>query len=190
MDINNKEINIIHECLKGNTEAFRELIMIYQQAVYATAFYYTKDSDTAKEITQETFINAFKNLPYLRDYTKFGSWLKEIATRTSIRYLQKTKEIPMVEIENEKIVPIEHKDTKSSSITIDEFKNAVEQLPERYRLPVVLKFLEGMSYEEIGRFTGESPGEIKGILQRAVKQLQNIMENYGGEMNQWQDVLK
>ncbi len=50
--------------------------------------------------------------------------------------------------------------------------------------------MEGMTYEEISRFTGESPGEIKGILQRAVKQLQKILENTDGESNQWQDVHK
>ncbi len=66
-----KEIRLINECLNGNIEAFRELVMSYQPAVYATAFYYVKNSSTAKEIVQETFINAYKNLHQLRDLTKF-----------------------------------------------------------------------------------------------------------------------
>jgi len=186
-----KEIRLINECLNGNVEAFRDLVMTYQTAVYATAFYYVKNSNIAKEIVQEAFINAYKNLHQLRDLTKFGSWLKEITTRISFQYIQKKKEIGNDRVEG-KIIPIssEKLDGKNPSLSFEEIKFAIQQLPERYRLPVVLKFLEGMTYEEISRFTGESPGEIKGILQRAVKQLQKIFDNIDGESKQWQDVHK
>lgn len=186
-----KEIRLINECLNGNVEAFRDLVMIYQTAVYATAFYYVKNSNIAKEIVQESFINAYKNLHQLRDLTKFGSWLKEITTRVSFQYVQKKKESSN-DIVEERIIPInsEKISGKSFSLSFDEIKFAIQQLPERYRLPVVLKFLEGMTYEEISRFTGESPGEIKGILQRAIKQLQKIFDNIDGETKQWQDVHK
>ncbi|HOQ32126.1 MAG TPA: RNA polymerase sigma factor [Candidatus Hydrogenedens sp.] len=186
-----KEIRLINECLNGNVEAFRDLVMTYQTAVYATAFYYVKNSNIAKEIVQEAFINAYKNLHQLRDLTKFGSWLKEITTRISFQYIQKKKEIGNDRVEG-KIIPIssEKLDGKNPSLSFEEIKFAIQQLPERYRLPVVLKFLEGMNYEEISRFTGESPGEIKGILQRAVKQLQKIFDNIDGESKQWQDVHK
>ncbi len=186
-----KEIKLINECLNGNIEAFRDLIMNYQNAVYATAFYYVKNSNLAKEVVQETFINAYKSLHQLRDLTKFGSWLKEITIRISLQFIKKNKEISNEIIDN-KIIPINSEKTQSKSISFsfDEVKFAIQQLPERYRLPVVLKFLEGMTYEEISRFTGESPGEIKGIIQRAVKQLQKIFNDTDGEIRQWQDVHK
>lgn len=187
----NNEINIINECLRGNSEAFRDLIMNYEKAVYATAFYYVKSSSVAKEITQDAFISAFKNLSQLKDFTRFGKWLKEITTRLSLQYIQKNKEI-FSDYEEEKIIPLNQKNDiyKSYNLPFDEIKSAIEQLPERYRLPVVLKFLEGMNYEEISRFTGESPGEIKGILYRAVKQLQEIIGGNNGEMQEWHDVRK
>ncbi len=187
----NEEIKIINECLSGNAEAFRELVMNYERAVYATAFYYVKSVNIAKEIAQEAFITAFKNLSQLKDFTRFGKWLKEITIRLSLQYIQKNKEV-FSEYEEEKIIPLnQKKDTyKSYNLSLDEIKSAIEQLPERYRLPVVLKFLEGMNYEEISKFTGESPGEIKGILHRAIKQLQETMDNNNGEMQEWQDVRK
>lgn len=186
-----KETKLISECLNGNVEAFRDLIMIYQNAVYGTAFYYVKNSSLAKEVVQETFINAYKNLHQLRDLTKFGSWLREITIRISFQYMQKKKEIGE-EINENRIISInsERASSKNSSLSFDEIKFAIQQLPERYRLPVVLKFLEGMTYDEISRFTGESPGEIKGIIQRAVKQLQKIFYDTDGEIKQWQDVHK
>lgn len=186
-----KEIRLINECLNGNVEAFRDLVMTYQTAVYATAFYYVKNTNIAKEIVQEAFLNAYKNLHQLRDLTKFGSWLKEITTRISFQYIQKNKEISN-NTEVGRIIPINSEKItgKTISLSFEEIKFAIQQLPERYRLPVVLKFLEGMSYEEISRFTGESPGEIKGIIQRAVKQLQKIFDNKDGETEQWQDVRK
>lgn len=191
MDELTKEIKLINECLNGNIEAFRDLIMSYQAAVYATAFYYVKNSNIAKEIVQETFLNAYKNLHQLRDLTKFGSWLREITVRISFQYVQKKKEISR-EISQNKIVSINSEKilNKGSSLSFEEVKFAIQQLPERYRLPVVLKFLEGMTYEEISKFTGESPGEIKGIIQRSVKQLQKIFNDTDGETEQWQDAHK
>jgi len=68
--------------------------------------------------------------------------------------------------------------------------DCIDNLPERYRLPVVLKYLEGMSYEEIGRFTGETPIEIKGIIQRATKLLRDMLIKEEGSSDEWQDVQK
>jgi RNA polymerase sigma-70 factor (ECF subfamily) len=108
----------------------------------------------------------------------------------ALQYIQKKKESDGDFNEN-KIIPYSgNLSGKESVLTFDEIKFAIQQLPERYRLPVVLKFVEGMTYEEISRFTGESPGEIKGILNRAVKQLQKYLDKSDGEFIRWQDVHK
>jgi len=57
---------------------------------------------------------------------------------------------------------------------------AIDALPERYRLPVVLRYLQELSYEEISQFTGESPEEVRGILHRAAKKLREIFKEIDG----------
>lgn len=185
-----KEIKLIVDTLEGNDEAFRELVLSYQKAVYAMGISYLRNEALAKEVVQETFIIAYRNLPHLKDLNSFGSWLKEIATRVCLTYIEKEKK-EYSEIIKEKIVKfIKDSFQTVPPYSLNEIMDCIDNLPERYRLPVVLKYLEGMSYEEIGRFTGETPIEIKGIIQRATKLLRDMLIKEEGSSDEWQDVQK
>jgi RNA polymerase sigma-70 factor (ECF subfamily) len=71
-------------------------------------------------------------------------------------------------------------------------QRAIDTLPERYRLPVMLRYLQELSYEEISRFTGESRDEIRGILHRAARQLRTVLSEDGNqeEESTWPRVRK
>ena len=72
-------------------------------------------------------------------------------------------------------------------------QRAIESLPERYRLPVVLRYLQELSYEEISQFTGDSIEEIRGILQRAGRQLRDYLSDLDSSAegeNRWHPVRK
>lgn len=185
-----QEINLIIESIEGKEEAFRELVMAYQRAVYATGLSYTKDEELAKEIVQETFITAYKNLPYLKDYNCFGKWLKEIATRISISYLKKEKKLPIEKFTDKVVKILRDSFQPTPEYSLEEIMELIDKLPERYRLPVVLKYLEGMSYEEISRFTGESYSDIKNILQKATKLLKDMVLHKEESLEKWQDAQK
>jgi RNA polymerase sigma-70 factor (ECF subfamily) len=72
-------------------------------------------------------------------------------------------------------------------------QRAIDTLPERYRLPVVLRYLQELSYQEISEYTGESKDEIRGILQRAGRQLREILtkgDSESGDQVPWHRVHK
>ncbi len=179
-----KDAELVFRCLEGDTDAFSVLVQRYQGAVYATVHYYVGRYGGAEDIVQEAFWAAYRSLPYLKEPNKFGVWLKEVTTRTAANWLRKN--LPRLRMET----PLPHRRTVSiedarrgpeERLTQQEryerVQQAIDALPERYRLPVMLRYLQEMSYAEISRFTGESRDEVRGILLRAGKQLRELLSD-------------
>lgn len=176
------DADLVIRCLAGDTEAFGTLVKRYQSAVYATAFYYVGRYGAAEDVAQESFWSAYRSLRGLKEPDKFGSWLRGIATRTAANWLRRN----LVRVKQE--TPLPHRRTLSiedvrrgpdavlsSAERYEQVHEAIDVLPERYRLPVVLRYMQELSYEEISRFTGETPDEIRSMLHRAVCQLRQIL---------------
>lgn len=173
-------------CLHDDTEAYGVLVERYQRAVYATAFYYVGRHGAAEDIAQDAFLAAYKNLPSLRDPERFAPWLKEIACRTAANWLRRNG----WRIENETPLPyrrtVQIEDVRQGPGAVAErheqferVQQAIEALPERYRLPVVLRYLQELSYDEIAEYTGQSRDEVRGILQRAGERLRDFLREDG-----------
>lgn len=177
-----EDAQLVSRSLHGDTEAYGKLVERYQGAVYATAYYYAGRYGAAEDIAQEAFFAAYRNLPRLDDPNRFGPWLKEVTCRTSANWLRKhgkrlRNETPLpyrrtVSIEDARLGP---RGVLEQSERYERLQLAIDSLPERYRLPVVLRFLQELSYEEIAEFTGESRNEVRGILQRAARQLRDVL---------------
>ncbi len=177
-----RDAELVFRCLEGDTDAFSGLVQRYQGAVYATAYYYAGRYGATEDITQEAFWTAYRSLPHLKDPDKFGAWLKEVTTRTAANWLRRNA--PRLRLET----PLPHRRTvsiedarqgpKGNAERAERYERvqaAIDALPERYRLPVVLRYLQEMSYDEISRFTGESRDEIRGILHRAGRQMRDSL---------------
>ena len=177
-----RDADVVFRCLEGDSDAFGILVQRYQGAVYATAHYYAGRYHAAEDITQEAFWAAYRSLPHLKDPERFGVWLKEITTRTAANWLRRNAP----RLQNE--TPLPHRRTVSiedarqgpagkleRSERYERVQLAIDSLPERYRLPVMLRYLQELNYDEISRFTGESREEIRGILYRAGKQLRDML---------------
>lgn len=174
---------LVFRSLDGDTEAFSTLVERYQHAVYATAYHYAGRYGGAEDISQEAFWAAYRALPRIREPEHFAAWLKGITTRVSANWLRRNAP----RLRNETPLPRRRalfaQDLASSTTgeglsedTYDAVHRAVDALPERYQLPVVLRYVQEMSYEEISRFTGESYDEIRGILNRATRMLREYID--------------
>ena len=176
------DAELVFRCLQGDADAYGVLVKRYQAAVYATAHYYAGRYGAAEDIAQDAFWAAYRSLPRLKDPGKFGAWLKEITTRTAANWLRRNRP----RLQNE--TPLPHRRTVAiedlrqgpkgkleSAERHERVQMAIDALPERYRLPVVLRFLQELSYDEISCFTGESRDEIRGILYRAGRQLRDLL---------------
>ncbi|GMV94700.1 MAG: hypothetical protein AMXMBFR82_44780 [Candidatus Hydrogenedentota bacterium] len=169
-----KDAKLVQLCLDGDTDAFGRLVDAYQGAVYATAYSYVGRHGSAEDIAQEAFLQAYRSLRRLRDPNRFGPWLREITCRTAANWLRKNAARLRTE------TPIPYKPTVSLEDSrqgpgarlerleqYDRVRQAIDQLPDRYRPIVVLRYLQELSYQEIGEFTGDSVDEVRAILQRA-----------------------
>ena len=183
-----RDAELVFRCLEGDTEAYGELVVRYQGAVYATAYYYAGRYGAAEDIAQDAFLTAYRRLPWLKEAGKFAPWLKSITCRTAANWLRRNRkrlaqETPLpsrrtVSIEDAREGP---RGRLERGERFERIRDAIDSLPERYRLPVILRYLQELSYEEISVFTGESRDEIHGILQRAGRQLRDLLADLEAE---------
>lgn len=179
-----EDAQLVAQCLDGQIDAYGELVRRYQGSVYATAYYYVGRYGAAEDIAQDAFLAAYKNLPKLNNPASFGPWLKEIACRTAANWLRKHSkqlevETPLphkrtVSIEDVRLGPRGRLERKERLAFV---QKAIDSLPERYRLPVVLRYMQELSYDEIARYTGQTRDEVRGVLQRAGRQLRDILSS-------------
>ena len=176
------DAQLVFRCLEGDTDAYGTLVERYQGAVYATAYYYAGRYGAAEDIAQEAFLSAYRTLPRLKDPAKFGPWLKALTCRTAANWLRRhnkriRNETPLpfrrtVSIEDAREGP---RGSLERSERYERVQMAIDSLSERYRLPVVLRYLQELTYAEISEFTGESVDEVRGILHRAGRQLRELL---------------
>ena len=176
------DAKLVQCCLDGDTEAFGWLVDAYQGPVYATAYYYVGRHGAAEDVAQEAFLQAYRSLRRLRNPERFGPWLREITCRTAANWLRKhaarlQHETPLpqkrtVYIEDARHGPGARLERLEQ---YDRIRQAIDRLPERYRPVVVLRYLQELSYREIGDFTGDSVDEVRAILQRAGRMLRDLL---------------
>ena len=174
------EVELINSVMKGNVNDFTSLVKKYQAVVYGLAFSMVGDFSTAQDIAQETFITAYKKLNQLRHPEKFPGWLKRITMNTARMWLRKRKEIPFGEGEEERCVydqPVAAEGDERKEFQ-QEIMKLVNSLSEKARLPVMLCYMDDVSYKEAARFLGIQENTLrkrlhdnKGKLQRQIVEM-------------------
>ena len=180
------DAQLIQDTLAGNDEAFNALVRKYQKSVHALAWRKIGDFQDAEEVTQDTFLRAYKNLSTLKNPHQFAGWLYVIANRLSLNWIQKQKaalqsleDTPMKEIENASYTHYEsaRRETAAGEYRLERAKKLLAKLPESERTVVTLYYLGEMTTKEISRFLGVSVNTITSRLQRGRKRLQDDQEH-------------
>ena len=175
------DVQLIRRILSGNDEAFSVLVRKHQKNIHALAWRKVGDFHTAEEITQDTFLQVYKNLAQLKNPKQFSGWIYVIANRLCLKWLQKNKLVmqslegtPMEEIEEASYTHhvSEQRQTQIAEDRHELVKKLLAKLPESERTVVTLHYLGEMSAKEIGRYLGVSVNTIKSRLRRGRKRLQ------------------
>jgi len=179
------DAQLIYRVLSGDDEAFTALVRKHQQSVHALAWRRVGDFHFAEEITQDTFLQAYKKLSTLKNPNQFSGWLYVIANRRCNKWLLKNKsvvksleEVSMVEIENtfyERYVS-EQNEEEACTHRRKLVRKLLDKLPESERTVMTLYYLGEMTTKEISKFLGVSVNTITSRLQRARKRLQQDEE--------------
>jgi len=177
----NDDVQLIRKILSGDDTAFSALVQKYEKSVHAFVWREIGDYHFAEEITQDTFIQVYKNLATLRNPNLFAGWLHVIAKRLCIKWNQKRRptfqsleETPMEEIDEHSYntYTSEQHETQAIENRLERVKKLLEKLPESERTVITLYYLGEMTTREISKFLGVSVNTIKSRLRRARMRLQ------------------
>lgn len=172
---------------KGDIEAFEMLMEKYQKKVFNIALKLLGNHDDANEVTQEVFIRIFKSMGSFKGESQISTWIYRIATNACLDELRKRKNKwimsldeeyhkengdYIIQVEDDKPTPdvlLEQKTLKSA------VNNAIAKLSEKYKLIIVLRDIQGFSYEEISDIVKTPVGTVKSRINRARLQLKEIL---------------
>ncbi len=167
------EIHLIEAAAGGDIESFGELCRRYYAAMAAIAYTVVGDHQLAEDAAQESFARALVRIKSLGDRAKFAPWLTAICRNVAKDMIAtKAKHIIMKDIS--KINKVENSDENDRAI-----RRAIEQLPESTKDLVVLRYYDGLSYEQISSVLGISKASINGRLTRAKRTMADYLRKSG-----------
>jgi len=182
----NSSEELIARARRGEDEAFRLIFDRYGRPIISFIYDMVGRRDLAEELTQETFVRAYKNLKALRDDTKLSTWLFGIAknvARESLRY--KYRETDKVGIDDDHVIELSDGKLPPDRQLLDKelngvIRDALGALDEDKRLVFTLKIFQQRSYEEISAITGSSIPKLKTDLHRARAEMRRRIQPYLG----------
>jgi RNA polymerase sigma-70 factor (ECF subfamily) len=178
----NDDFSLIKRFIEGDETTFRTLVYRHKERVRNIIYLTVNYSDSVDDIAQEVFITVYKNLKYFRFESQFTTWLYRITVNKCKDHLRKMKIrnifVPSKEIEEEKGY-----DQIDENLDVpDIVRKAISKLPEKLRVPLLLKDIEGFSYQEIADTVQCEIGTVKSRIFRAREGLRNILKPYEGEL--------
>jgi RNA polymerase sigma-70 factor (ECF subfamily) len=154
---------------------FRQLIETYQKPVYQVIRRMVLIHEDADDLTQNTFIKAYKALDRFEGNSSLFTWLFRIATNESLTFLEKKKKRYFFSLDDHQ-EKLESYIDSSAPLSGDEIQVKLQKsllkLPDKQRLVFHLKYEEDLSYEEISKITGTSVGALKASYHHAVKKIE------------------
>jgi len=187
------EADLVLAAKKGDLEAFNQLVILYQERIFSLALRILGDEDSAEDITQNTFLAAYRSLPGFRNGS-FRSWLYRIGTNACYDELRRRKRHPVLPLEyedeaEEGLVPLQ--DLPDSGMLPEKeyeryeveqvIQQGLDRLDMDQRAVVVLVDLQGFDYTEAAQILGVPLGTVKSRLARARLQLRHLLlSTFGG----------
>jgi RNA polymerase sigma-70 factor (ECF subfamily) len=173
--------NLIDGCKTGDQKAQFQIYKLYYKAMYNTSLRIVSDTMEAEDIMQESFLSAFEKIETYSGTVSFGAWLKKIVINRSLDTLNRQKAIFEEFDAHHELKDItvddDHMLQQDIDIKLEEVKQAIEKLPDGYRIILSLYLLEGYDHDEIGEILKISSSTSRSQLSRAKQKLLNELGN-------------
>jgi RNA polymerase sigma-70 factor (ECF subfamily) len=168
----NKEV--LEKCQAGDREGFRALFEAYRERVYGIALYFAGDTASAKDVAQEVFLKLFTCIKQYRGDASFDTWLYRLVVNCCIDERRKRRRfLPLdfllgrTSMERDAATEHNHLRVEISDVV----QLAVQKLKPKLRVPIILRYVEELSYEQIAAVLGCSQGTVASRLNRAHRAL-------------------
>ena len=162
------ELALVRRAQGGDRTAFEELVRATARLAWASVYGLVRDPASTEDLVQETFLRAWESIRELKEPGAFRGWLLTIARRLAWRRAELAGRDDLVPGVPEAAAPTDVKDPEEARERVQE---ALARLPERYRIPVTLHFLNGMEYGAISKMTGLANGSLRGLIARGAAKL-------------------
>ncbi|HYE31897.1 MAG TPA: sigma-70 family RNA polymerase sigma factor [Methylomirabilota bacterium] len=184
------ERELVARAQNGDLAAYDEMVRRFQERIYATVYHMTSNHEDANDLTQDTFIKAYRALKSFKGDSSFFTWVYRIAVNKTINFLKQRKNrVHMslndmdVNVENNpELVALVSDKTPRRDAGLTELQErlnmAMQKLSETHRLVVTLHDIQGLSHEEIGKIMDCNTGTVRSRLFYARQQLQAYLSDY------------
>ena len=178
------EQDLLADCRNGDREAFELLFLANQKRVFSVALnFFAGDDALAKDITQQVFLKIFYKVGEFRAESEFTTWIYRMTINACIDEQRKTRRFFSIENFFGDFKVKKTQDDKIQQREISgEVQKAIANLKPKFRLPILLKYVEGLSYEEIAKVLDCSIGTVSSRLNRGHKMLANKLGHLKGEI--------
>ncbi|MFT6396062.1 MAG: RNA polymerase sigma-70 factor (ECF subfamily) [Bradymonadia bacterium] len=190
------DINLVKLARNGDRMAFQKLVERYQRKIFGLCYGMVRNQDDAMDLVQETFVKVFKNLVRFEGQSSFYTWAYRIATNVCIDFLRKAKRQRTVDYDDAIMRDDEVEDVGSLLPSrlgvnpakvygrrelLEKIEEALGTLSPNHRQAIVLREVEGLSYQEIADIMEVSIGTVMSRLHHARKNMQKELAEYVGE---------
>lgn len=180
------ELDIVHRAQSGDHNAFEQLVHEYEKRVYNLAFRMCKNEQDALDLSQDIFVRVFKSLTFFKERSSFSTWLYSIASNACIdftRRQKKLKSLPLVYPDDEgeqstlEIPDLRYEPEQEyeRQVLREDIASALTNLSDEHREILVLREINGLSYQEISEALDISCGTVKSRICRARESLCRIL---------------
>jgi RNA polymerase sigma-70 factor, ECF subfamily len=186
--------DLVERAAKGDQRAFRELVARHQRRATSVAYGIVRNNEDAREVAQDAFVRVWKHLADFAGQASFSTWLYRIVYNLSIDLIRRRSPGKAIELDDrtdlegapDELMPYRGETDPFASVSrarlVDAMQKALDQLPAYHRAVIVLREVDGLSYEEIAEATSVPKGTVMSRLFHARRKMQTLLhESLGSE---------
>jgi RNA polymerase sigma-70 factor (ECF subfamily) len=174
-------MHLVDRVKQRDHKAYKELYDLYAKPMYNLCFRFLNHHDDANDVLQESFIKIFENIGQLNNKELLSAWIKRICTNTAIQALKQNKKLKFDELDDQPTMINLHDEDEiiheeEYQQNLDLVYDAIQKLPDRYRVVFTMHVMEEYSHEEISKMLGIVSGTSRSQYLRAKQKLIEIIK--------------
>jgi RNA polymerase sigma-70 factor (ECF subfamily) len=189
----NEDTILITRCVSGDQEAFAQIVKNHQRMVFNVAYRFLGSYEEAEELTQEVFLRVYKFLRRFEGKSSLRTWIYKITVNSALnrqQWLKRRKHYHQVSLDSHDSdpdmalgnkIPGTGGNPESSALNLElqkKIQGCLDKLPKRLRIAIILRDVEGLSYDEISEALGINQGTVKSRIARARSAVKDALSEY------------